>query len=219
MGLHIAVKPHGEKDQMRKLALALCVALPASAQDRAGDFDYYVLALSWQPTWCALEGDGSEQCETSAGWTLHGLWPQHERGWPSDCATTQRDPSRRETAAMADIMGSAGLAWYQWKRHGRCAGLDPDDYFGLARDAYGQVVKPAVLDAIDAPVRMPAEVVEEAFLRDNPDLTDAGLTVTCKNGHVQEVRICLTRDLAPRDCAADIRRDCEITDALLLPID
>ena len=204
---------------MRGLVLTLFLALPTAAQHRAGDFDYYVLALSWQPTWCALEGEASEQCETPAGWTLHGLWPQYERGWPSDCATAQRDPSRRETAAMADIMGSGGLAWYQWRKHGRCTGLDPADYFALARRAYGQIVRPDVLRRIEAPVRLPAEVVEEAFLRDNPDLTDAGLTVTCKSGHLQEVRICLTRDLEPRNCAADVRRDCTVADALLLPVD
>ena len=204
---------------MRGLILSLLLALPAAAQGRAGDFAYYVLALSWQPTWCALEGEGSEQCETPAGWTLHGLWPQYERGWPSDCATTLRDPSRRETAAMADIMGSGGLAGYQWRKHGRCAGVDPAKYFALARRAYEQIVRPDVLRRIEAPIRLPAEVVEEAFLRDNRGLTDAGLTVTCKSGHVQEVRVCLTRDLKPRDCAADVRRDCSIADALLLPVD
>jgi ribonuclease T2 len=130
-----------------------------------------------------------------------------------------RDPSRHETAAMVDIMGSARLAWYQWQRHGRCAGLDPADYFTLARTAYGKVTRPEVLRQLDEPVRLPAEVVEEAFLRENPDLTDAGLTVTCKSGHVQEVRICLTRELEPRDCAPDIRRDCNVADAILLPID
>jgi ribonuclease T2 len=204
---------------MRSLFLALALALPAAAQDRAGDFDYYVLALSWQPTWCALEGAGSEQCTRPAGWTLHGLWPQYERGWPSDCRTSMRDPTRRETGAMADIMGSAGLAWYQWQKHGRCAGLDPADYFALARAAYGVVTRPEVLRQLAQPVRLPAEVVEEAFLRDNPGLTDAGLTITCKSGHVQEVRICLTRELDLRDCAADIRRDCNVADAILLPID
>jgi ribonuclease T2 len=116
-------------------------------------------------------------------------------------------------------MGSGGLAWYQWQRHGRCAGLDPADYFALARIAYAQIVRPDVLNRIEAPLRLPAEVVEEAFLRDNPDLTDDGLTVTCKSGHVHEVRICITRELEPRDCAADIRRDCTVADALLLPID
>ena len=162
----------------------LALALPAAAQHRAGDFDYYVLSLSWQPTWCALEGEGSDQCARPAGWTLHGLWPQYEQGWPDDCATTDRDPSRRETAAMADVMGSGGLAWYQWQKHGRCAGLDPADYFALARDAYAGVVLPEVLDRLDEPVRLPAEVVEQAFLRDNPSLTDAALTLTCKDGHI-----------------------------------
>ena len=202
---------------MRWLIFCLLAAAPASGQDRAGDFDYYVMALSWQPTWCALEGDGSEQCRRPAGWTLHGLWPQYERGWPSDCATDARDPSRRETGAMADIMGSGGLAWYQWRKHGRCAGLDPKDYFALARHAYESVERPEVLQALEEPVRLPAEVVEEAFLRANPELSDAGVRVTCRDGHVQEVRVCLTRELAPRDCAADARRDCTLEDALLLP--
>ena len=33
----------------------------------AGDFDYYVLALSWSPTWCALEGEArnSPQCDAA----------------------------------------------------------------------------------------------------------------------------------------------------------
>ncbi len=203
---------------MRTTALALALALPAAAQDQAGEFDYYVLALSWQPTWCALEGGGAAQCETPAGWTLHGLWPQHERGWPSDCPSATRDPSRSETEAMADIMGSGGLAWYQWKKHGRCSGLDPADYFALARRAYDGIVRPEVLRRLEDAVELPAEVVEQAFLRDNPDLTDPGLTLTCTAGHVQEVRICLTRELEPRDCASDIRRDCTLTDALLLPI-
>ena len=203
----------------RAVGLSLALAGAAASQDRAGHFDYYVLSLSWQPTWCALEGAGSEQCEDGRGWTLHGLWPQYERGWPSNCAAAARDPSPAETAAMADVMGSGGLAWYQWKKHGRCAGLDPADYFAAARTAFEAVVKPAVLRRMDEPVRLRAQIVEEAFLRDNEDLTDAGLTLTCKTGHVQEVRICLTRDLAPRDCGADIRRDCDLADAIFLPIE
>ncbi len=43
---------------MRALALLLLSALPASAEgERAGVFDYYVLSLSWSPTFCALDGD------------------------------------------------------------------------------------------------------------------------------------------------------------------
>ena len=80
-------------------ALALAAAPAAAAGDEAGRFDYYVLALSWSPTWCALDGDarGADQCDPrhDFGWTLHGLWPQYEEGYPQDCATTARPPSRR----------------------------------------------------------------------------------------------------------------------------
>jgi ribonuclease T2 len=116
-------------------------------------------------------------------------------------------------------MGSGGLAWYQWQKHGRCAGLDPTDYFALARLAYDRVSRPEVLRNLKEPVRLPAKVIEEAFLRENPKLTEAGVTITCKSGHVHEIRICLTRDLEPRNCSADIQRDCNVADALLLPID
>src|SRR6476661_2195277 len=107
---------------MRALSAALALmtlAAPLRAQV-AGDFDYYVLSLSWSPNWCATEGEaGDAQCEPGAGygWILHGLWPQYEEGWPDDCDTAARDPSRRDTAMMSDIMGSGGLAWHAWQKH------------------------------------------------------------------------------------------------------
>jgi ribonuclease T2 len=208
---------------MRLVALLLLWSAPASAEgERAGDFDYYVLALSWTPTWCALEGAerGSPQCdpERELGWMLHGLWPQYEEGWPSDCRTPHRDPTRRETAAMADIMGTGGLAWHQWKKHGRCSGLPPEDYFLAARAAYERVARPDVFRRLDRPVRLPASVVEEAFLEANPDWEPDMVTITCREGRIQEARICLTKDLDPRPCGADVARDCRMQDALLDPV-
>jgi ribonuclease T2 len=202
----------------------LCAACALRAEGgRAGDFDYYVMALSWSPTWCDLEGraGGADQCDADRdlGWILHGLWPQHERGWPSDCPTDQPDPSRRLTAAMADVMGSAGLAWYQWLKHGRCAGLHPRDYFALSREAYRALTRPAVFRRLDGDVRLPAHVVEQAWLEANPDLAPDMLTVTCRDGHIHEVRICLTRGLAPRRCGADVVRDCSLGDALMPAIE
>jgi ribonuclease T2 len=207
--------------------LALCIAAlvawaaPARSEgERAGDFDYYVLALSWSPTWCALEGraEGSPQCDRPLGWVLHGLWPQYEDGWPSWCRTAERDPSRADTAAMADIMGTSGLAWYQWQKHGRCAGLPAADYFATARRAFGAVTMPEVLQQLDRPVRVPASVIEEAFLEVNPGWTADMLTITCRDGRIQEARLCLTRDLEPRRCGADVIRDCSLRDAVLDPI-
>lgn len=207
-----------------QILLILALAAPLRAEgEPAGAFDYYLLALSWSPNWCALEGAarGSAQCDAGRdlGWVMHGLWPQDERGYPSHCRTGARDPSRAQTAAMADIMGTGGSAWYQWKKHGRCSGLEARDYFALARRAYEGVTRPQVFRDLDRDVTLPARVVEEAFLEANPGLGPDMLTVTCRAGHVQEVRICLTRDLEPRRCGADVIRDCTLSDARLMAID
>lgn len=206
----------------RLLALLVTLASPVSAQDAAGEFDYYVLSLSWSPNWCDLEGraKGSPQCDDDAdfGWVMHGLWPQYEDGWPANCRTSFRPPSRSQTAEMADIMGTSGLAWYQWNKHGVCAGINPADYYALARRAYEMVTRPQVFRDLSRDVTLPASLIEEAFIRDNPDLRADEITITCKAGAIQEARICLTRDLEFRTCGRDVIRDCTMQDAAFFAI-
>jgi ribonuclease T2 len=205
---------------MRWLAILALLPLPALAEgERAGEFDYYVLSLSWSPTFCALTGDarGEDQCDPrhDHSFTLHGLWPQYDFGWPSYCRTSARDPSRSDTRAMVDIMGSSGLAWHEWKKHGRCSGLSANDYFAASRLAYEKVEIPDVLAHLDRDVKLPARVVEDAFLEANRGLTRNMITITCEAGRIDEARICLTRDLEFRACGEDTIRDCRIPDALM----
>lgn len=209
---------------MRLWALIVMLfAAPALAQDRrAGDFDYYVLALSWSPNWCATTGDarGSDQCNArhDHGWILHGLWPQYHRGWPQFCQSGKQPPSRSQTRAMTDIMGSPGLAWHQWKKHGTCSGLDASGYFALSRAAYARITRPAAFRKLNETVRLPARVVEAAFLKANKGLEPDGITITCKQGHIAEARICLSRDLQFVPCGADVVRDCLDERALFTPV-
>ena len=119
---------------------------------------------------------------------------------------------------MADIMGTGGLAWHQWKKHGSCSGLDPADYFALSREAYGRITRPEVFRKLDRTVALPAAVVEEAFLKANPDLTAQGITITCKQDHIQEARICLSRNLEFIPCGPDVRRDCSLDNAVFTPV-
>lgn len=201
------------------LSLPLGAGAALAEGERAGDFDYYVMALSWSSAWCALEGDdrGDPQCDAGRGLTfvLHGLWPQYEDGWPSFCRTVERDPPRSLTDAQADVFGGAGAAFYQWKKHGRCSGLSAPAFYDLARRAFGSVKVPPVLAEVDRDLKVPASVIEGAFLETNPGLARDQVTVTCRAGRIQEVRICLTPELTPRRCGADVLRDCTLTDAVL----
>jgi ribonuclease T2 len=206
---------------MRRISVVFWAWL-ALAGGPAVAFDYYVLALSWNASWCAAEGDarGAPQCDPrhDHGFLLHGLWPQTEAGWPEYCGTRARDPSRRETAAMADLYGSGGLAWHQWKKHGRCSGLSAEGYFALAREAWGRVRRPGALRRLEEPVRIRPEVVEDAFLEANAGLAADAVVVTCRDGLLREVRICLTRDLRYRPCSESARRDCGQRSVALPPM-
>lgn len=206
---------------MRWLMILLLTTSFARAEgDRAGEFDYYVMALSWSPNWCRIEGDAkkSPQCEEDHGWILHGLWPQFHRGWPSYCNTPERQPSRTMTSEMADIMGTSGLAWHQWKKHGTCSGLSARAYFDLSREAYNSVTRPPVFRKLDKSVTLPASVVEDAFLKANPELDKDMLTITCRDGFINEARVCLSKDLEPVPCGSDVIRDCRMTNAKFDPL-
>ena len=206
---------------MRWILVLLLSAVMAQADgEKAGEFDYYVMALSWSPTWCAIEGDArdAEQCDTDLGWSLHGLWPQFHRGYPSYCNTVERAPSRRDTGEMADIMGSGGLAWHQWKKHGVCTGMSSNAYFDLSRRAYNSVKRPDVFRRLDKEVKLPATLIEEAFIKANPQFEPDMLTVTCRDSRIQEVRVCLSKDLDPVPCGQDVVKDCTLKDALFAPI-
>ncbi len=214
---------------MRRFLLAAILALTGLTTtavfadgEKAGEFDYYVLALSWSPNWCEIEGDGkrSDQCHPrhDHGWTLHGLWPQFHRGWPSYCRTPEAPPRRSDTAEMADIMGSPGLAWHQWKKHGTCSGLRATDYLALSRSAYDSVNRPAIFRKLQRSVTLPANLVEQAFLQANPEFDKDSVTVTCRDHHIQEVRLCLSKDMQPVPCGRDVIKDCSLKDAIFTPV-
>jgi ribonuclease T2 len=206
---------------VRRLLLALaalgCAALPAAAQEprgRPGEFDYFVLSLSWSPTYCL--GEGAErgdrrQCgaERPRGFILHGLWPQWERGWPEFCMgrNAPRVPDGT-LSRMLDIMPSPGLVIHQWRKHGTCSGLAPQTYFDTARRAFERIEVPERFRSAADLGQMPVEAVERAFLDANPALSRDGVAVTCRDGLLEEVRVCLSRTLTPRRCPDVERRSC-----------
>src|SRR5690349_16354816 len=117
----------------------------SAREHQPGDLDYYLLALSWSPTYCADVGEERRdpQCSFAGGrpyaFVLHGLWPQYERGWPSNCRSPDRGYVPGPVAdRMLDIMPSRRLVFHEYRTHGSCSGLGVDAYFDLARQLYAK---------------------------------------------------------------------------------
>lgn len=189
----------------RKLLLIALLAAAAGAQargpkDQPGQFDYYAVALSWSPSYCATHRD-PVQCSRGLGFVLHGLWPQHEAGYPESCS---REPLPK--SAVNDygaLYPSPKLVTHEWSKHGTCSGLAPDAYFALSAKLKGQVNIPAAYQHPAAPVRAtPGEFVE-AFKTANAGMKSNSVLPFCDAGgrYLREVHVCFARDGRSRSCS------------------
>ncbi|QDL98931.1 ribonuclease T [Rhodopseudomonas palustris] len=201
------------------LFAALVGAPGAEAQDRQnapGEFDFYVLALSWSPSYCeqaserGLSGRSQQlQCGGRPfAFVVHGLWPQYERGFPEYCERPAPRLDRRIVESMLDLMPAPGLIYNQWDKHGTCTGLPQRSYFEQIRKARAAVrVPPDFIDAKE-PRTVTADEVEDAFIKVNPGLSNAAIAVMCDRKRLSEVRICMSKDLQFRACEEIDRRAC-----------
>ncbi len=164
-----------------------------------GQFDFYVLSLSWSPGFCETTGAEKhrKQCDPGSGlgFVVHGLWPQYESGFPSDCGPAGRSPSRNALQSAEGVYPDINLARYEWRRHGTCSGKSPSDYFADVRRARDAVeIPPPFRSASDRQTWTPVDI-ERAFIASNPNLKPDMMAVSCRRGVLEAVRFCLTKDL------------------------
>jgi len=210
-------------------AVSLYAIGTASARHRSqagdnapGDFAYYLLSLSWSPAFC-LSSPGEAECNgyRRYGFIVHGLWPQNETGWPEHCDVHRAVPDD-VVQNMADLMPARGLVYHEWSAHGTCSGLEPAEYFALVRRAFTSVAIPRELANPTQAIEQPPAAVAAAFLHANPRFPAQSVLVTCSgqgSPRLREVRVCLDRDLAPRDCSADaLHEACRAPQVIIPPI-
>jgi ribonuclease T2 len=192
-------------------------------QSEPGKFDFYVLALSWSPSYCEAAKERApnrapeQQCSGRPySFVVHGLWPQYEQGFPSYCKVPAPRLDRRIVSSALDLMPSPGLVFYQWDKHGTCSGLAPHAYFETVRKARAVVKIPEPYLALDKPLAVSPEQVAEAFVKANPGLSRSNLAVSCDRKRLTEIRVCMTREFAFRDCGEITRRSCRV-EKLVMP--
>jgi ribonuclease T2 len=176
---------------------------------QAGQFDYYLLSLSWAPTYCLTHGDDGAECSSKGyGFVLHGLWPQYDAGgYPGNCATQL--PLTAEAAAKGrTIYPSERLMAHEWQTHGTCSGLSALDYFVTADRATAAVNIPPAFNAPRGDQALTSAQIIDLFHRANPQMPDGAMTVACSRANMSEIRVCLTKDLGVRACGQGVRNAC-----------
>lgn len=186
------------------------------------DFDFYVLALSWSPSYCKIKGGDAdaEQCGGKPlGFTVHGLWPQYERGFPQNCATGESGTvSRTVLREINAILPSDGLARHEWRKHGTCSGLAQEAYFRTLADAFSKIKVPDEFRNVGTARTVAPKRMEAEFMAANPGLPADGFAPVCTNGYLTEVRFCLTKTLDFRACAEVDKSACRARNVKLTPM-
>ncbi|GAB4066071.1 ribonuclease T2 [Ancylobacter sonchi] len=197
---------------------------PAAAQRAAtpGQFDHYVLSLSWSPTYCESAGSKADPAQCRIGrpfaFVVHGLWPQNVSGWPEDCQKPAPFVPEPVVRSMLDLMPSRRLVIHEWRKHGTCAGLDATAYFDTVRKAYAAVTIPPDYRQLDDYKMVSPDEVEAAFLAANPGLDTGMIAVTCDSRRLREVRICLNKSLGFTSCAEVDKRACRTPRVVMPPM-
>jgi len=213
------------------ISLAFVVAAPGlvSAQDRRqntpGAFDFYVLALSWSPSFCeaaAERGNSGRsqqiQCGRPYAFVVHGLWPQYERGFPEYCQRPSPRLDRNIVSSMLDVMPAPGLIFNQWDKHGTCSGLGARAYFEGIRKARAAIKIPEQFLDLSEPKTIAPGDIEEAFIKANPGLRSSAISVVCTSRRLSEVRICMSKDMQFHDCNEVDRRACRRDEVVMPPV-
>jgi ribonuclease T2 len=181
----------------------------AQSDGEAGVFDYYVLSLSWAPTYCLTHPDDGAECSGRGyGFVLHGLWPQYDGGGYPERCSSQFSLTPEAASKGRTIYPSERLMQHEWQEHGTCSGLDASSYFLTADRATSAVKIPRPLETPGRDQELTASQIVELFVSANPGMPGEAMTVACSRADLSEVRICLTKDLAPRACGRGVRTTC-----------
>lgn len=172
------------------------------AQGDSGGFDYYLLALSWAPNFCATHSGSANECGSGrhVAFVVHGLWPQAERG-------RLDEPCQHASPVAADVVRyalnfypDAGLVQHEWQCHGVYSGLSAGDYFAKVGKAYQSVQVPAAISGMTADTQIRAADLVRQFEEANA-APEGSFVTSCHDGELVAVEACFTKDLKLRRCS------------------
>jgi ribonuclease T2 len=178
----------------------------------SGQFDYYVLSLSWAPEFCAQPGEAGanpivnnpRECASGRGiaFVVHGLWPESREGKSPESCGPAKTVSKRLVNDLLPYMLSPGLIQHEWATHGTCTGLMQDDYFTKVLLARSAVQIPVQITSITGTETESPSQIEEQFEGSNPVFPPGAFRTACRSGAFTEIRACFNKGLKARACTA-----------------
>nr|XP_043636075.1 ribonuclease 2-like [Erigeron canadensis] len=192
------------------------------------EFDYFTLALVWPPTYCTRSTKCCKQSGCCRGennpsvFTISGLWPDYNDGtYPSCCEGPSFNANEISplqgvmdtywpsfSCKMSKTCNNTKVSFWasEWEKHGTCAAPVTGGQYNFFQTAINLYSAYNVSEVIFGAGYVPSNsetypssgiisALENAF--------HATPQIKCKNGALQDLRICFTKDFKFRDCVGE----------------
>ena len=167
----------------------------------------YTLSIIWSPQYCASRSTSPQdhiQCGGTVGqfgFTLHGLWPDGEKGsWPQYCRPTRLVPEAVIRRNLCNTP-SPQLIQHDWEKHGTCMAKRPAEYFDRSDALYRALAFPDMTRL--SGTTLTAAAFQAKFAKANEGMRADQMRLNVgKDGYLEEVWICLNKRFARRTCPA-----------------
>lgn len=186
-------------------------------------WNYLLFVQFWPVTWIQNESITNANF-TNDHFNIHGIWPQYYNGsYPQFC----NNNTVFNTSVLGPIMDNLTIYWtdyvnasafwqHEFMKHGTCAASDPllaseNVFFETALalrnryDIYKYLAENRIYPANDI-------TYKTEYIRDTiRDRVGKKIAITCSNNKLDEIILCMDKDLNLIDCPDNIT-NCQITD-------
>ncbi|MBN8952211.1 MAG: ribonuclease [Rhizobium sp. 60-20] len=211
------------KHWLRVFAVAILsvgIVTGAMAQDHSRGRTRFILAASWEPTFCQTNQKKAECRNQSSdnhdatNFSLHGLWPMRQQycDVSDDLKQADRSSDWKDLPAVQlsqDVKTKldkvmpgtqSGLERHEWIKHGTCTKLSADQYFSIAAGLITELNASTVRDLFAQNIgkELDAESIKAAFDQSFGEGANARIKMSCRRvGNVRmisELTIGLSED-------------------------
>jgi ribonuclease T2 len=185
------------------------------------EFSYYVLVLSYAPSFCSQPTASKDPGECGLGrhlsFVVSGFWAQGATGRGlENCSNGPLAPATINV--MLKYMPVASLIQHEWQLHGSCSGLSQDDFFSAVRNARDSLVIPSDLNEPSQQLERSPAQIESSFAAANTSFPAKAFRTSCYgDGTIQELRVCFDKSLSPRPCGSAIG-ECSLPTVKIPPV-
>ena len=191
--------------ESRASSAASSSACSGGSHGASGQFDFYVLALSSSPEYCASSSTYSKYpgCVHPTAWqavnlTMHGLWPQYNAEqsgyYGPECCATQFGSTLTQAAVTPLLpqlerqwpneqdptgatLGLASTLWaHEWAVHGTCSGLSQSAFLTTALHTALTLPTPSIITT-HIGGSTTRDAIESAFNGGSPCVSGAACNV------------------------------------------